>query len=76
MQCGIGLLSSALSFLLGVLSSAQVDKLGCAQVRLVQFYVLACLQEVGDRWMGVEHVSLSEGAGRIFWDLTRGALWR
>ena len=76
MQCGIGVLSSALSFLLGVLSSALVDKLGCAKVRLVQFYVLACLQEVGDRWMGVEHVSLSEGVGSIFWDLTRGALWR
>ena len=68
MQCGIGVLSSALSFLLGVLSSAQVDKLGFAQVRLVQFYVLACLQEVGDHWMGVEHVSLSEDVGRIFWD--------
>ena len=68
--------SSALSFLLGVLSSAQVDKLGCAQVRLVQFYVLACLQEVGDRWMGVEHVSLSEGVGSIFWDLTRESIGR
>ena len=44
----IGLLSSALSFLLGVLSSAQVDKLGCAQVRLMS--LLACKKLAIDGW--------------------------